>query len=95
MLGARYGRIDAREHRRRIGSAGSAVEASLRGDLTPVTSSMTARHAATEPWWHVYTDDGPCAGAGLLAGLGLGAAADQPTGRCPRASDGGPRSRGR
>ena len=57
MLGGRYGRIDSREHRRRIGSAGSAIEASLRPDLTPVTIVMTARHAATEPWWHVYSDD--------------------------------------
>src|SRR3954464_917327 len=57
VLGGRYGRIDSREHRRRIGSAGSAIEATLRPDLTPVTIVMTARHAATEPWWHVYTDD--------------------------------------
>ena len=76
VLGARYGRIDSREHRRRIGSAGSAVEASLRGDLTPVTIVMTARHAATEPWWHVYTDDDRARARELLAGLGLERVAD-------------------
>ena len=76
VLGARYGRIDAREHRRRIGSAGSAVEASLRGDLTPVTIVMTARHAATEPWWHVYTDDDRARARALLGDLGLDRVAD-------------------
>ena len=63
VLGARYGRVDSRELRRRIGAAGSAVEGALRSDLTPITLVMTARHAATEPWWHVYTDDGPGSGA--------------------------------
>ena len=76
VLGGRYGRIDSREHRRRIGSAGSAVEASLRPDLTPVTIVMTARHAATEPWWHVYSDDDRARARTLLAGLGLERVAD-------------------
>ena len=47
VLGATYGRVDAREHRRRIGLAGSAVEAAFRDDLTPPVLIMTARHAAT------------------------------------------------
>jgi iron complex transport system ATP-binding protein len=76
VLGARYGRIDSREVRRRIGSAGSAVEVSLRGDLTPVTLVMTARHAATEPWWHVYTDEDRERAMDLLVGLGLAGVAD-------------------
>ena len=78
VLGARYGRVDSRELRRRIGTASSAVEAALRPDLTPVTLVMTARHAATEPWWHVYTDDDRARARGLLEGLGLGDVADQP-----------------
>ena len=76
VLGARYGRIDSREHRRRIGSAGSATEAILRSDLTPVTIVMTARYAATEPWWHVYTDDDRARARGLLAQIGLAGVAD-------------------
>jgi len=76
VLGGRYGRIDSREHRRRIGSAGSAIEASLRPDLTPVTIVMTARNAATEPWWHVYSEDDQVRARELLAGLGLGRVAD-------------------
>ncbi len=73
VLGARYGQVDSRELRERIGTAGSAVEGSLRPDLTPVTLVMTARHAATEPWWHVYRDADRTRARGLLDGLGLGA----------------------
>ena len=84
VLGARYGRVDSRELRRRIGTAGSAVEGALRPDLTPVTLVMTARYAATEPWWHVYTDDDRARARGLLGGLGLGGVADQPYGDAVR-----------
>jgi iron complex transport system ATP-binding protein len=78
VLGERYGRVDAREHRRRIGSAGSAIEARMRGDLTPRTLIMTARHGAFEPWWHRY-DDADAQRALQLAGLlGLGPQVDQP-----------------
>jgi iron complex transport system ATP-binding protein len=80
VLGARYGRVDSRELRRRIGTASSAVEARLRPDLTPLTLVMTARHAATEPWWHLYTDDDRARARGLLEGLGLGGVANQPYG---------------
>lgn len=76
VLGARYGRVDSREVRRRIGSAGSSVEAGLRADLTPVTIVKTARHAATEPWWHVYTDEDHDRAMDLLVGLGLAGVAD-------------------
>ena len=80
VLGARYGKVDSREVRRRIGSAGSAVEAVLRDDLTPVDLVMTARNAATEPWWHEYHDADRERARSLLADLGMAAAADQPHG---------------
>jgi iron complex transport system ATP-binding protein len=76
VLGERYGRIDSRELRRRIGSAGSAIEGGLRPDLPPTTLVMTARHAATEPWWHVYTDADRDRARALLDGLGLATVAD-------------------
>jgi iron complex transport system ATP-binding protein len=76
VLGARYGRIDSRELRKRIGTAGTAVEGSFRQDLTPVTLVVTARHAATEPWWHVYTDADGVRARELLDGLGMGLVAD-------------------
>ncbi len=80
VLGSRYGQVDSREVRRRIGVSGSAVEGTLRGDLTPITLVMTARHAATEPWWHVYTDEDRDRAMDLLVGLGLASVADHPYG---------------
>jgi iron complex transport system ATP-binding protein len=80
VLGSRYGRVDSRELRRRIGSAGSAIEASLRDELTPVDLVMTARYAATEPWWHVFTDEDRARAHLLLDGLGLARVADHPYG---------------
>ena len=76
VLDARYGRVDSREVRRRIGSAGSAVEERFRDDLTPITLVMTARHAATEPWWHVYTNEDRTRARGLAERFGLTAVAD-------------------
>jgi iron complex transport system ATP-binding protein len=76
VLDARYGRVDSREVRRRIGSAGSAVEERFRDDLTPIALVMTARHAATEPWWHVYTDEDRTRARGLAERFGLTAVAD-------------------
>ena len=80
VLGARYGRVDSRELRRRIGAAGSAIEDGLRHDLTPVDLVMSARHAATEPWWHVFTDEDRPRARGLLASLGIIGVADHPFG---------------
>jgi iron complex transport system ATP-binding protein len=80
VLGERYGRVDSRDLRRRIGSAGSAIEGSFRADLTPVTLVMTARHAATEPWWHRYSDDDRARARSLLDRIGLGSVADHPYG---------------
>jgi iron complex transport system ATP-binding protein len=80
VLGARYGRVDSRELRKRIGSAGSASENAFRADLSPVTLVMTARHAATEPWWHVYEDADRARARELLEGIGMGLVADHPFG---------------
>lgn len=78
VLGERYGRTDARDLWRRVGIASSASEATLRGDLTPHTLIMTARHGATEPWWHVYEDVDRDRARALAASLGIGDRADQP-----------------
>jgi iron complex transport system ATP-binding protein len=80
VLGARYGRVDTRILRERIGLASSAVEGVMRPDLTPVELVMTARHAATEPWWHVFTNDDRGRARTLLHGLGLEGVADHPFG---------------
>lgn len=80
VLGARYGRIDTRVLRQRIGHASSAVEGVMRDDLSPIDLVMTARYAATEPWWHVFTDEDRGRARHLLEGLGLAAVADHPFG---------------
>jgi len=41
---------------------------------------MTARHAATEPWWHVYEAADRTRARELLEGLGMGLVADHPFG---------------
>jgi len=76
VLGARYGRVDARGVRRRIGSAGSAVDLGLHDDLTPVDLVMTARVAATEPWWHVFSAGDRSRAQELLGGFGMEAASE-------------------
>lgn len=70
-FGARYGRVDSRELRQRIGLASSAVESVLRGDLTPLDLVMTARYAATEPWWHEFSDADQARARNLLDEVGL------------------------
>jgi iron complex transport system ATP-binding protein len=77
VLGERYGRTDARDMWRRVGLASSALEATLRGDLTPHTLIMTARHGATEPWWHVYEDADHERALALAERIGLGERAEQ------------------
>jgi iron complex transport system ATP-binding protein len=77
VLGERYGRTDARELRRRVGFAGSAIEAAMRPDLTPTTLIMTARHGAFEPWWHVYEDADRDRARQLAERLGLADHLDQ------------------
>lgn len=80
ILGARYGQSDSRTVRRGIGLASSAIEAVMRDDLTPLDLVMTARYAATEPWWHEFTDADRARARGLLDELGLGAVASHPFG---------------
>lgn len=78
ILGERYGRTDARDMWRRVGIASSALEATLRGDLSPHTLIMTARHGATEPWWHVYEPGDHERARALADRLGIGDVAEQP-----------------
>ena len=77
VLGERYGRTDARELRRRVGFAGSAIEAAMRPDLTTATLIVTARHGAFEPWWHVYDDVDHDRARQLGTRMGLGDHLDQ------------------
>jgi iron complex transport system ATP-binding protein len=80
VLGERYGRTDSRELRRRVGYAGSSIEAQMRADLTPRVLIKTARHGAFEPWWHVYSEADDIRAAALGERLGIGDHLDQPFG---------------
>ena len=80
MLGERYGRTDSRELRRRVGYAGSSIEAQMAPELTPQVLIETARHGAFGPWWHVYTDADHARAAELGTRLGLGDRLHQPFG---------------
>ena len=80
LLGERYGHTDARELRRRVGYAGSSIEAQMRADLTPRVLIKTARTGAFEPWWHVYTEGDERRATELGTLLGIGDHLDQPFG---------------
>ncbi len=56
VLGEELGRTDVRSLRRRIGVASAALGSELRRELAALDVVMTAKHAALEPWWHVYDD---------------------------------------
>jgi len=78
VLGGRFGRMDAREQRRRIGYAGSALEAEMDEALSPSQIVLSARHAALAPWWHVYDDADRARAAGLIERLGITGVASHP-----------------
>jgi len=77
VLGERYGRTDARDMWRRVGVASSALEGTLRGDLTAHDLILSARHGATEPWWHVYDETDHDRAFDLASRLGLGGRVEQ------------------
>ena len=78
VLGGRFGRMDAREQRRRIGYAGSALEAEMDEALSPSQLVISARHAALAPWWHVYDDADRIRAAALIERFGISHVADHP-----------------
>ena len=56
VLGHRYGTVDVRTARRRIGLASSALLQRLRPTLTAHEAVVTGRDAALEPWWSTYSE---------------------------------------
>ena len=78
VLGGRFGRMDAREQRRRIGYAGSALEAEMDEALSPLQLVLSARHAALAPWWHEYNDADRFRAAALIERFGIAHVADHP-----------------
>ncbi len=70
VLGERWGAVDVREHRRRIGLASSSLRDQFRQNITALDIVMTARYAALETWWHTYTDDDRASAMSCLRSVG-------------------------
>jgi iron complex transport system ATP-binding protein len=80
VLGETLGRCDVRVVRRRIGLASSALTAQLRPQLSALDTVVTARYAALEPWWHMYSDADREAARRALSRLGVDGYAARPVG---------------
>ena len=80
VLGHEIGSVDARELRRRIGYASSALERQIGDDLSAFDVVRTARHAALGPWWHRYAEADDERAVALLRRLGVEAFAGRPFG---------------
>lgn len=78
VLGEELGRVDVRQHRRRIGAVSAAVATSLRPDITAKDAVMSALNGALEPWWHHYSDADHEKALAALRRFGLEAQANQP-----------------
>jgi iron complex transport system ATP-binding protein len=72
VLGETIGTVDARELRRRVGYAGSGLEAAIDPSLPALDVVVTARHAALGPWWHEFTDADRDRARALLHAIGAG-----------------------
>jgi iron complex transport system ATP-binding protein len=78
VLGQHLGRVDVRQHRRRIGVVSASFADLLRPGLTATEVVMTAKHAALEPWWHTYEDTDRRRAVEFLERFGCAAQADHP-----------------
>ena len=77
VLGERYGRVDVREVRRRDRVRRERRGGRLPRRPAPVDLVMSAINAATEPWWHDYSDDDRARARAVLGRLAMAGAADQ------------------
>ena len=77
VLGARYGRTDARALRSRVAFVSQAILRSLRPTLSAHDVVLTGRYAALEPWWHHYEPADHTRADELLADAGLERLRDQ------------------
>lgn len=80
VLGYRWGMVDVRWLRTRIGFVSPALAGMLRADVAAVEVVMAAREAALETWWHAYDEGDRSYAVGLLDRVGIAALADRPFG---------------
>jgi iron complex transport system ATP-binding protein len=77
VLGDRYGAVDVRRARRRVGLASSALLQQLRPSLRAHDAVVTGADAALEPWWSTYDDHQHARADALLDFVGCGGHAQQ------------------
>jgi iron complex transport system ATP-binding protein len=80
VLGHRWGQVDVRRLRTRIGFVSPALAGMLRPQVTAAEVVMAAREAALETWWHAYGPEDRARADTLLDRLGAAAVADRPFG---------------
>ncbi len=72
VLGARYGAVDVRRARRRVGLASSALLQQLRPSLSAHDAVLTGADASLETWWSTYDDAEHSRADALLDVVGCG-----------------------
>jgi iron complex transport system ATP-binding protein len=77
VLGHRFGRVDVRRLRTRIGFVSPAFADMLRPEVSALEAVMSAREAALETWWHTYGPDDLAAARALLARTGAAALSER------------------
>ena len=77
VLGARYGRSDARALRSRVALVSQSILRSLRPTLAAHDVVLTGRYAALETWWHHYEPADHARADALLAEAGLARLSNQ------------------
>jgi iron complex transport system ATP-binding protein len=77
VLGYRWGAVDVRWLRTRIGFVSPALATMLRTDVTAVEVVMAAREAALETWWHRYDEGDRSYALGLLDLMGVAGVAER------------------
>jgi iron complex transport system ATP-binding protein len=70
VLGDRYGAVEVRTARRRVGLASSALLQRLRPTLTAGDVVVMGADAALEPWWGTYSEGDRARAEALLAFVG-------------------------
>jgi iron complex transport system ATP-binding protein len=71
VLGETLGHGDVRRLRERIGFSSASFADMLRPALEAAQVVMTAKHAALEPWWHVYDEADRARAVELLDRVGI------------------------
>jgi iron complex transport system ATP-binding protein len=82
VLGARLGRVDVRQVRRRIGHVSHRVAEQLRGELSALDTVLTGRDATLVTWWQRFGDGDVARARQLLETVGCLGLADRQLGTC-------------